>query len=80
MCDFKYSHKYSVQDHVFTRGHIATVRARLETGVGVGVGVGVAGSEDSTMALMQMAARLESNIELHNAFLRPQLAGNGECT
>ncbi|KAI8426506.1 hypothetical protein MSG28_005320 [Choristoneura fumiferana] len=76
VCDFKYSHKYSVQDHVFTRGHIATVRARLETGVGVGI----AGGEDSTMALMQMAARLESNIELHNAFLRPQLAGNGECT
>lgn len=74
VCDFKYSHKYSVQDHVFTRGHIAAVRARLEGGA--------SGGEDSTLALMQMAARLESSMggDLHNAFLRPQLAGNGECT
>lgn len=81
VCDFKYSHKYSVQDHVFTRGHIAAVRARIENGSGGGGG-GVLGADDSTLALMQMAARLESGIagELHNAFLRPQLAGNGECT
>lgn len=74
VCDFKYSHKYSVQDHVFTRSHIAAVRARLETGA-------IAG-EDSALALMQMAARLEGGIsgDLHSAFLRPQLAGNGECT
>lgn len=76
VCDFKYSHKYSVQDHVFTRGHIATVRARLESGQ--------SGGDESALALMQMAARLESGglapSDLHNAFLRPQLAGNGECT
>lgn len=73
VCDFKYSHKYSVQDHVFTRGHIAAVRARLESSAGAG--------EDSTLQLMQMAARLEGGLgsEIHNAFLRPQLAGNGEC-
>ncbi|CAG9770658.1 unnamed protein product [Ceutorhynchus assimilis] len=29
-CNFKYSHKYSVQDHIFTRGHIANVRMHLE--------------------------------------------------
>lgn len=29
-CSFKYSHKYSVQDHIFTKGHIANVRLYLE--------------------------------------------------
>lgn len=29
-CAFKYSHKYSVQDHIFTKGHIANVRLYLE--------------------------------------------------
>lgn len=29
-CSFKYSHKYSVQDHIFTKGHIANVRLFLE--------------------------------------------------
>lgn len=77
VCDFKYSHKYSVQDHVFTRSHIAAVRMRLESSAVPG--------EDGTLALMQMAARLETGGinhggDLHNTFLRPQLAGNGECT
>ncbi|KAK9876786.1 hypothetical protein WA026_015024 [Henosepilachna vigintioctopunctata] len=30
-CNFKYSHKYSVQDHIFTKGHIANVRLYLES-------------------------------------------------
>lgn len=30
-CNFKYSHKYSVQDHIFTKGHIANVRMHLES-------------------------------------------------
>lgn len=72
VCDFKYSHKYSVQDHVFTRGHIAAVRARLEGG---------AAGDDGALALMQMAARLDlPGADLHASFLRPQLAPNGECT
>ncbi|XP_049819761.1 zinc finger homeobox protein 4 isoform X3 [Aethina tumida] len=29
-CNFKYSHKYSVQDHIFTKSHIANVRMHLE--------------------------------------------------
>ncbi|KAL3275717.1 hypothetical protein HHI36_020465 [Cryptolaemus montrouzieri] len=29
-CNFKYSHKYSIQDHIFTKGHIANVRIYLE--------------------------------------------------
>lgn len=29
-CAFKYSHKYSVQDHIFTKGHITNVRLYLE--------------------------------------------------
>lgn len=30
-CNFKYSHKYSVQDHIFTKSHIANVRMHLES-------------------------------------------------
>lgn len=33
-CAFKYSHKYSVQDHIFTKGHIANVRLFLENSAG----------------------------------------------
>lgn len=29
-CNFKYSHKYSIQDHIFTKSHIANVRLYLE--------------------------------------------------
>jgi AT-binding transcription factor 1 len=29
-CNFKYSHKYSIQDHIFTKSHIANVRMHLE--------------------------------------------------
>uniref|UniRef100_A0A6P7FGK4 Zinc finger homeobox protein 4 isoform X3 n=1 Tax=Diabrotica virgifera virgifera TaxID=50390 RepID=A0A6P7FGK4_DIAVI len=29
-CNFKYSHKYSVQDHIFTKSHIANVKMHLE--------------------------------------------------
>ena len=32
LCDFKYSHKYSVQDHIFTRKHIDLVKAHIESG------------------------------------------------
>lgn len=30
LCQFKYSHKYSVQDHIFTKKHIDMVKAYLE--------------------------------------------------
>ncbi|CAH1155315.1 unnamed protein product [Phaedon cochleariae] len=30
-CNFKYSHKYSIQDHIFTKTHIANVRVYLES-------------------------------------------------
>lgn len=30
LCDFKYSHKYSVQDHIFTKAHIDNVKASVE--------------------------------------------------
>ncbi|XP_018328820.1 zinc finger homeobox protein 4 isoform X2 [Agrilus planipennis] len=30
VCSFKYSHKFSIQDHIFTKGHIANVRLHLE--------------------------------------------------
>ncbi|KAJ1529247.1 hypothetical protein ONE63_006048 [Megalurothrips usitatus] len=30
-CQFKYSHKYSIQDHIFTKKHIDNVRQYLET-------------------------------------------------
>ncbi|KYB28326.1 hypothetical protein TcasGA2_TC032626 [Tribolium castaneum] len=29
-CNFKYSHKYSIQDHIFTKSHIANVKMHLE--------------------------------------------------
>lgn len=29
-CNFKYSHKYSIQDHIFTKGHIMNVKMHLE--------------------------------------------------
>lgn len=29
-CSFKYSHKYSIQDHIFTKSHIMNVRLHLE--------------------------------------------------
>lgn len=29
-CNFKYSHKYSIQDHIFTKSHIANVRMHIE--------------------------------------------------
>ncbi|XP_037085737.1 zinc finger homeobox protein 4-like [Pollicipes pollicipes] len=29
-CNFKYSHKYAIQDHIFTRKHIENVRAAIE--------------------------------------------------
>lgn len=32
LCAFKYSHKYSVQDHIFTRKHIDSVKAHIESG------------------------------------------------
>ncbi|RZF31901.1 hypothetical protein LSTR_LSTR003783 [Laodelphax striatellus] len=31
LCQFKYSHKYSVQDHIFTKSHIEVVKAYLES-------------------------------------------------
>ncbi|KAF2883634.1 hypothetical protein ILUMI_22542 [Ignelater luminosus] len=30
-CSFKYSHKYSIQDHIFTKGHIHNVKVHLES-------------------------------------------------
>ncbi|XP_050300661.1 zinc finger homeobox protein 3 isoform X2 [Anthonomus grandis grandis] len=30
-CNFKYSHKYSIQDHIFTKSHIANVRVHIES-------------------------------------------------
>ncbi|KAK8752561.1 hypothetical protein OTU49_006170, partial [Cherax quadricarinatus] len=30
VCNFKYSHKYSIQDHLFTRSHIENMKAFLE--------------------------------------------------
>lgn len=30
VCNFKYSHKYSVQDHLFTRSHIENMKSFLE--------------------------------------------------
>lgn len=30
-CSFKYSHKYSIQDHIFTKGHIDNIRHHLES-------------------------------------------------
>ncbi|XP_023018118.2 Zn finger homeodomain 2 isoform X2 [Leptinotarsa decemlineata] len=30
-CNFKYSHKYSIQDHIFTKSHIGNVRMYLES-------------------------------------------------
>lgn len=36
LCDFKYSHKYSVQDHVFTKSHIDNVKASVEQESGAG--------------------------------------------
>lgn len=32
LCQFKYSHKYSVQDHIFTKKHIDNVKAYIESG------------------------------------------------
>jgi len=32
LCAFKYSHKYSVQDHIFTRKHIDNVKSHIESG------------------------------------------------
>ncbi|KAF4517678.1 hypothetical protein B566_EDAN004972, partial [Ephemera danica] len=32
LCAFKYSHKYSIQDHIFTKKHIANVRSYIESG------------------------------------------------
>lgn len=29
-CNFKYSHKYSIQDHIFTKSHINNVKVHLE--------------------------------------------------
>ena len=29
LCDFKYSHKYAVQDHIFTHGHIERVKIHV---------------------------------------------------
>lgn len=31
LCNFKYSHKYTVQDHIFTRKHIENVKKFLQT-------------------------------------------------
>ncbi|PSN40319.1 hypothetical protein C0J52_24542 [Blattella germanica] len=32
LCQFKYSHKYSIQDHIFTKKHIDNVKAAIESG------------------------------------------------
>lgn len=32
LCLFKYSHKYSIQDHIFTKKHIDNVKAHIESG------------------------------------------------
>lgn len=32
LCQFKYSHKYSIQDHIFTKKHIDNVKAHIESG------------------------------------------------
>nr|UEK51442.1 ZFHX3-like protein [Parasacculina yatsui] len=63
-CNFRYGHKYAVQDHVFTRAHIDNVRAAIEgdqkreatledctsTGGVVGSTGGIAGSSIHTSA------------------------------
>lgn len=56
-CQFKYSHKYSVQDHVFTKGHIAAVRASLEGSCARADGGNNGAREEGGLALL-MAARL----------------------
>lgn len=71
-CQFKYSHKYSVQDHVFTKGHIAAVRAALEGAsnnnpiVGGGGATGGGGSQRESAdagALALLMTRLEGRDE-----------------
>jgi len=32
LCQFRYSHKYSIQDHIFTKKHIDNVKAHIESG------------------------------------------------
>jgi AT-binding transcription factor 1 len=32
LCQFKYSHKYSIQDHIFTKKHIDNVKVHIESG------------------------------------------------
>lgn len=32
LCGFKYSHKYSVQDHIFTKKHIDMIKVHIESG------------------------------------------------
>lgn len=32
LCNFKYSHKYAVQDHIFTKSHLDNLRTAIETG------------------------------------------------
>jgi AT-binding transcription factor 1 len=34
LCQFRYSHKYSIQDHIFTKKHIDNVKAHIESGRG----------------------------------------------
>jgi AT-binding transcription factor 1 len=32
LCQFRYSHKYSIQDHIFTKKHIDNVKVHIESG------------------------------------------------
>ncbi len=51
--DFKYSHKFAVQDHIFTRAHLDNLRAAIEAGR--------YDPESPGQALSQTAAVLQNN-------------------
>ncbi|XP_060535830.1 zinc finger homeobox protein 3 isoform X2 [Cylas formicarius] len=85
-CNFKYSHKYSVQDHIFTKSHIGNVRAHLEnqgtkeTGEGGEFTIpplpGASSTADSTTANQQQQQQPQNiNNNTHMQLLQMQMAG-----
>ncbi|CAL4123099.1 unnamed protein product, partial [Meganyctiphanes norvegica] len=71
VCNFKYSHKYAIQDHIFTRSHIESMKLFLEkakeehdAGLGSGVGTLGSGGGDGDQLTSNQAAGLAHQLQM----------------
>lgn len=61
LCQFKYSHKYSVQDHIFTKKHIDMVKSYLENRMSKSELSGNASDSEFTVPPVPVAGEVNHN-------------------